>query len=479
MKLPQLSPQAWLTLQLVFSQGFGLLLFAVQAPLLGPTAFGLIAIVMVFIGFCEQVLEVASSEALISVKTIDGWHYRTMTTINGLIGLSIGVTVFVAAEPIARLFAEPELAEVLRVMCVLPMISALSSAPSAAAHRDMQFKPLAIRGIASVGGGGVVGIVLALMGYGVWALVWQAIVQRALAVVVMWMAVQIPFQIGISTRHFRELWQYGGPMLIAETTAWATSQTPRFVLGLFFGPAEVGLFALGARLNEMLIHLTLHPPFSVARIEMRRFVDDAQGLEQAVRDLLQRMAVLCFPLAIGSAVVTPLLFEIWLDDRWSGAATLTRILLISSMPYVVHYALSAALLGMNRQSAIAANSTVQGITTVISIVISAPFGLIATVATFGIRPLLTAPIPMHYLRRDAGMPFAVVSSALAPILAAAVLMGLILLALAATVDAFLPQPAVLMLPVLTVTGIGVYGLLLSVLAPECLRVLLQRFRPRD
>ena len=187
MKLPSLSPQTWVTLQLGFTQGFGLLLFAVQAPLLGPTAFGLIGIVMVFIGFCELVLEVTSTEALVSIRDIESRHYQTMTTVNGLIGITIGLGAFIAAEPIARLFDEPELADVLRVMCILPMIAALGSAPNAATRRDMQFKPLAIRSIASIGGGGLVGLVLAVLGYGVWALVWQAIVQRVLSVVVMWM----------------------------------------------------------------------------------------------------------------------------------------------------------------------------------------------------------------------------------------------------------------------------------------------------
>ena len=66
--LPTLSPTAWVTTQALLTQLIGLLLFAIQAPLLGPKAFGLVAIVMAFIGICEMLMSDASAECLISIK---------------------------------------------------------------------------------------------------------------------------------------------------------------------------------------------------------------------------------------------------------------------------------------------------------------------------------------------------------------------------------------------------------------------------
>jgi O-antigen/teichoic acid export membrane protein len=67
-RLSKLSPTYWVTAQNIFKQGFSIALFAIQAPMLGPRAFGLFALVMVFVFFCEQVMEVPSTEALVSVK---------------------------------------------------------------------------------------------------------------------------------------------------------------------------------------------------------------------------------------------------------------------------------------------------------------------------------------------------------------------------------------------------------------------------
>src|SRR5260370_12802255 len=86
--LARLSPTSWLTTKTVFSQAFALLLFAVQAPVLGPKAFGLISIVMVFVGFCENVPGEAAAEALISTRENDERHFPTLSPPN----LALSVT---------------------------------------------------------------------------------------------------------------------------------------------------------------------------------------------------------------------------------------------------------------------------------------------------------------------------------------------------------------------------------------------------
>src|SRR6185369_6021271 len=178
----RISPTSWVTAQNLFKQLFTIALFAIQAPLLGPKAFGLIALVMVFVGFCEYVLEITGTDALISIRDIEPQHYSTMTTVNVVAAAVMGAGIFVFAPTIGAMFREPQLADILRVMSALPMLTVLSSAPNAACRRDLDFQPLVTRLLASTVAGGVVGLALTLMDYGVWALVWQAIVQRVLNV---------------------------------------------------------------------------------------------------------------------------------------------------------------------------------------------------------------------------------------------------------------------------------------------------------
>lgn len=450
--------------QNLFTQVFGLLLFAIQAPLLGPRAFGLIALVMVFIGFCEIVVEVASSDALISVRDIDAKHYATMTSANAIFALTLGLCVCFFAGDIAAFFKEPELAPILRWMSVLPLVSALASAPNAASRRAMQFKPLAQRVLISTVIGGVVGLVLTFLHYGVWALVWQTMLQRVLNVVILWRLVDLPFRLGISRPHWRELWRYGGPMLLSQTMSWCTAQVPRSIMGLYLGAAELGLFTLGARIHEMVLQLTLSPGFAVARVELRRFLDDTRGIDAAMTRLLQQMAFLCFPICIGGAVVMPVLFHVWLDARWAGGVFAAQLMLLGAIPYVTHYGLSAALLAMNRQSLIAVNSTVQAIATVVVVAIFAPFGLTPATAAIALRPLATATIPMVYARRHCGISATKVLRAQVPLILAALGMGAAVWTMSHLLAPHL-RAGVLLVALIAVGAI-VYALLLAVFAPQ-------------
>ncbi len=463
-RLGRLSPTSWVTAQNIFKQGFGIALFAIQAPMLGPRAFGLFALVMVFVYFCEQVLEVAATEALVSVKEIDEQHYATMTLVNVIFALALGALLFVFAGRIALGFREPELEPILRVMAVLPLFTVLATAPSAACRRELQFQPLVQRMLASTVGGGAVGLTLTFMHYGVWALVWQAAVHRLLNVAILWKLVNMPFRIGFSAPHFRELRRYGTPMLLTQCMSWAGEQVPRYILGAFLGASELGLYSLASRLGDLVLQLTVSPRYAVARIEMRQFIDQQAGIEVPVRRILAQISALTFPVCIGAAALMPLIFNTWLNARWADGVVPAQLMMLGIMPFVTHYALSAALLGTNRQSAIAINATVQTLTLIPVTAAFAPFGLYAVTAAIACRPLVTATIPLFYARYYCGLQPKRVLLAQAPALVAAASAGAVVWGLYRLLVPYL-NPVVL-LAWLVLTGAVTYAALIARLLPD-------------
>jgi len=479
-RIASLSPTSWVTAQNLLRQLFSVGLFAIQAPLLGPHAFGLIALVMVFIGFCEFVLEITGTDALISVRDIDAQHYATMTTINVVASLSLGLAVFVFSRSIAATFAEPELVPILRCMAPLPLISVLTAAPNAACRRELKFQPLVARVLMSTVAGGVVGLVLTFLHFGVWALVWQAIVQRVLNVAILWKLVSLPFRLGFSVRHFHELRRYAAPMFVSQTMSWVTEQIPRYVLGLYLGASELGLFSMAARLADIVLQLAVSPRFGVARIEMREFARDSAGLGVATRRVLLQMGLLSFPLCIGAAVVMPVLFDTWLNAKWSGGVLAAQLMLLGTMPYVTHYGLSASLLGMNRQSATAVSATTQAATMAIVAIVFAPWGLNWATAAIALRPALTAAVPVWFARRYFQMSLRAIVQAQVPALLIASTMGIVVWLLRLALAQHLANAAQLAL--LVTVGMVSYGaLVMHFMLPELpapISTRLQRLRER-
>ena len=465
-----LAPTAWVTIQTVSQQLVAVVILAVQAPILGPRAFGLFAVVMVFIGFCEFVVGSAATEALISIRRIEDRHFHAMTGITLLISLLLGAAAFAAAPGLAKIFGDADLAPVLRWMAVLPLLSAFSAAPLAATKREMQFRPTALRGIAGTMAGGAVGLTLALLGAGVWALVWQALVQRAVAVIVLWRIVPLRFGLSLSSRHLGDLKQFAATVALSRMMNWASAQLPRLILGLFLGTTELGLFALAARLNDIVSQVALEPRATVARVDLRRWADDVKGLETAAQRLFMQMSVICFPLCIGGAAIMPVLFHTWLNAHWSGAIVPAQLMLLMGLPCVTFYCASALFMALNHQASEAFVSTVQTVTAALVTLVFAPLGLTIATAAIAARPLALMPLPVALLNQRCGISGRAMLRAQLPALLAASLMGSTVWLLNVLLEPGLS--GVVELLMLVAAGAVVYVFLLAALLPELVGQLL-------
>lgn len=468
------SPTAWVTAQTVLTQIIGLALFAVQAPLLGPTAFGLFAFVMVFITFCEVVIGSGATEALLSIVEIESGHFAMVTTVNVLFALALGGAIVAAAGPLASFCGQPILAPLFRWMALLPLINAFGPSPNAATKREMLFRPLAVRAIVGLLAGGAVGVVLAVRGYGAWALVSQAIVQRLVSVVALWLAVPLKLRFTWSPRHLRDVWTFAAPVMIASVMGWSWGQIPRLALGLYLGPTDLGLYSMAGRLNDILVQGTIFPSAAVARVALRSVRADPDARDAAIRRFLFRMSAMCFPLCIGGAAALPALFHVWLDPRWFGAIVPSQLMLLSCIPLATLYMSSSVLLAANEQRSEALLATLQAVCIALLALGSARYGLVAAAIALAARPALTLPAQLGLLARKCRVSPRVFLSAQVPTLAASVLMGIGVLWLRSFLEPRYGSMAAL--PLIIGAGAVAYVLLMIGFVPQALEEVVGRLR---
>jgi PST family polysaccharide transporter len=456
------SAKKWVTLQIIFEQIFWVLLFAVQAPLLGPRPFGLIALATVVVGFCEGVLIAVGTDTLISIREIEDLHYATLTTVNIVVSAVLAALLFVGADSLASLFHDAELAAVLRWMAFLPLISSFWVAPASATKRLLLFKPTAVRSIVSLAVSGAAGLALALAGAGVWALVWQALLQRLVGAVALWMAVPLRFRLAWSGRHLAELRRIALPLLLGRSMSWFSGQSPRFILGLFLTTSDIGLYNLGTRFKDLLVQVAIVPGTLVARVDFRRFAPKSRDLDEGVSQLLLQLGVVSFPLCIGGAVVMPTLFGAWLDSRWQAGIVSAQMLLLSCIPCVTLYCATAVLLSQNRRNAEAVITTVLAIATAMATLAAARLGLNTASACISLTVFALLPVAVFLMRHQCGIRIRTVIGSQLPALASAVLMGLIVWVIEIRLGTEFWSPA-LMLLILVVSGALVYAASICVL----------------
>lgn len=463
--LSRVRPTMWVTAERAFAELFFLLLFAIQAPILGPSAFGLVTAVMVFVAFWEGVPGHAITEALLSIRQIEERHFSTVTTTAAILCLLFGAAVFGLAEPLAAAFGSPELASITRVMAVLPFIHAFSIAPLAAAQREMRFQSTTLRTIVSLLVGGFTGLVLALTGAGVWALVWQAIVQRTVAVVVLWLAVPIPLGFVVSRRHFREVASFAMPVMLSRVMGWASGQLPRLILGLYLGTADLGLFSLASRLNAIVNGVAIGPKATVARVDLRRFANAPAQLPNAVRGMFLHLSVLGYPACIGGAAIAPTLFRAWLDPRWYGAIVPSQLMLLSCAPYITFYGSTALLYALNLMKLEAGLATALSLGGVVAIIAGAPFGLVVAAAAIAAFACVVVPLPLLVIRRKCGLGLRDILLPQVPAFIASSGMGIAVSLLRLRLEAAgVPNGLALCLEL--AAGAAIYAILLVLLLPE-------------
>jgi PST family polysaccharide transporter len=425
-RLPSLSPVTWVTAEKITQQALWLVLFAILAPILGPRPYGVFSIVMVFVGFCEFVLGDGMAEVMVTIPEFEQPHAATVNLAGGMTALGLGLALAGLAPAIGAIFHDGDITRLMWALAPLPLLSLLSAAPIASLQRGMLFKRLALRTIASLAIGGAAGIALALAGAGVWALALQVVVQRFAEVVIAWLSVPLRFQFAWSGRHFRDLRPVGSNVLAARVMMFASGQVPRLILGYVLGPTQVGFFTLANRFLDVIIYTMVLPRVAVGRIELRTLRAGTAEFERRFARMLQDVALVAFPLLLGAATVMPDLYHLWLDQRWLGGVVPAQLILLSGVPLTIFYCADAAFLGARLSALFKWTATLQAVTTAVTVLCGAPFGLDPACAALAVRPWLLLPLYLSLLRRRCRLAGAAFLTAPLRSLAGAALMAAIL-----------------------------------------------------
>ena len=464
-RLSAISPVAWLTSERVTQQGLSLILFAVLAPILGPRPYGLFALVMVFVGFCEAILLDGAVEALVTVDDLHHLHTTAANLTNGLMALILGLVMFASAPAIAAAMHDPEFRNVMWALALMPVLSTLSAAPIAVLRRSLKFKQLAIRSILGLTIGGMFGIALAVAGLGVWALVLQVLAQRIAELVIGWIAVPVRFGLTWSAPHFHELRPVALNVFGARMMAMVNGQLPRLVLGFTLGPTDVGLFALGSRFHDIIVTTMAVPRTAVGRIELRAVKIGSAEFQRDFARMVQNASILSFPFFLGTAALAPGLFHLWLKQQWQAGIVPAQLIVLGGVPMVLFYSFDAALLAGSLSSVVRRLANLQGVTVAVTVLCAAPFGLIATCLALAVRPWLLLPVVFVIFRRATNIPArSALLPAARPLIGAVIMAGLLSLPL--------PHPTwmsgALEFALRVIAGITFYSSYLYFFSPEAL-----------
>lgn len=391
----------WTTLQSLGNRFSGTVVFLVLAHLLTPSAFGLLGMAQVFVSLSGTLADAGLTRTLVQRTDLRAAHLDSALIVSGGIGLVMGLGMLVSAPFVADAYHEPDLSPVLMALAIVPVVTGVSGVPESILRRELRFRALALRGVSSVVASGVLGIVLALLGYGVWALVGQVVSQAVVAVVALWASVGWRPSRYWTWEAVRELLGFGSHVLGISLLNFLNSRAGQFFIGMLLGPVALGLYTVATRIMNLCVDLMVANVSKVAFPVFSRVADRPHRLATGYLRAIQVTTTVAFPgfalLALFGPQLTPVLF----GSRWDAAGPLMTILALMG-PVLSVGNFGRTLMLATGHSAMALRwSAVQTAITVAVIAGTAHLGLHALAVGLVARGWVALPFNLYLARKVA------------------------------------------------------------------------------
>jgi PST family polysaccharide transporter len=326
---------------------------AVLARLLSPADFGLVGLATVFVGLGALLAQFGISVAIVRQPELTERHIRAAYTLALGLGLAVSLLVAAAAPLLAGLFRNPALTEVLRALGLIFLLSNPSAVAEALLEREMAWGRLMwINLIAFVLGYALTGCILAVQGYGAWALVGSQLAQALLRTMLLLRTSPHPKRPLIGGHEIGTLARFGGGYTLARLFNYGAQQGDYLVVGRVFGVAPLGFYTRAFKLMQLPATYFAAVIAKVLFPIMARVQSELDRLRMAYLTSSAVIAIVTAPLSALMIVTAPDIVDVVLGPRWQPTVAPFQILaagVVFRNAFVMAYCLDGAVGDMRRR----------------------------------------------------------------------------------------------------------------------------------
>ena len=367
----------WSALEIAARYGVQFAVMILLARLLGPSDFGLIAMLLVFTTVAALLVDSGFGTALVQKQDTSDDDESTVFLSGIGVSVVVGCILWFAAPLIADFYSQPLLVPLTRLMLFVLPLSALAAVPDALLTQRLDFRARANAEILASLCSGAVAVVLAWRGFGVWSLAWQSLVAIGVRAALLWLFSRWRPRGRFRIESFRGLFAFGSYMLMANLLNTISIRLQSLLIGKLFDSRALGYYTLAqntqmapAQFMSGVLNRVGLPVFSTV-------ADQRDKLVAALR-LSLRAAIFAFvPCMVGIAVVAKPLIVMLYGARWTPAAPILSILAVSATFWPLHVLNLAAIGAQGRSDLIFRLELIKRIVSIGSIIACSPAGPVA------------------------------------------------------------------------------------------------------
>ncbi len=326
----------WSAADAFLGQGITFLVGLVLARILSPDEYGLIGICLIFTTVLNGVVDSGFSSSLIRKNDANNDDYNTMFITNLIISIVLYVGLYFASPLISTFFDRTELTPLVRILGIVLIINALSITQNTILTKMIDFKTKTKVSFISATISGVVGIVMAYAGMGVWALISQVLTKQLLYTICLWIFNRWRPDFTFSRESFRYMWGFGSKMMLSGLLDNIWKQLYQVVVGKFYSPSTLGQYS---RSKEYANIFSANLTSIVQRVSypaLAEIQDDKSHMVAVYRKVIKvTMFVTCVCMISIGAVAEPLIYCL-IGPKWHEAATYLPLICLTMSLYPLH-----------------------------------------------------------------------------------------------------------------------------------------------
>lgn len=303
----------------------------VLARLVLPADYGAVGMLAIFMAIANVFTDSGMGSALIQKKDKTDADYSTVFWYNLLLSFFFYALMFVSSPWIAAFYKMPVLEDVMRVVAITLVTNSFATVQITRLTVNLKFREQSLVSMVSMILSGVIGIILAYNGWGVWALVFYNLAGSVINGLLIWVVARWVPKFVFSKQSFRELFGFGSRILGSSLINTIYRNISTLVIGKLFSPAEVGFYNRGVGYAHLPTDMIQDAALKVNYPILARYKDDDGQLLRAYKKMMTVPLYVLYPILIGMAVTAEPLICVMIGEKWLPAAAIMQILCLGCM----------------------------------------------------------------------------------------------------------------------------------------------------
>jgi O-antigen/teichoic acid export membrane protein len=413
----------WSFLETIGLQGVRFIIGIVLARLLFPEQFGLIGMLTIFMAVAQSFLDSGFGAALIQKRDATPTDVSSIFYFNIAVGILAAVLLCLAAPWIAAFYSQPILTPLTRALSLTIVINSFGLVQTTILTKQINFKTLTKVSLIASGLSGIIGIAMAIRGFGVWSLAAQQISGSFFQVVIVWFLNDWRPKPVFSIKSLREMFGFGSRMMASGLLNQIFSNIYLLVVGKLYSATDLGFFTRAMSLQQLPSHTLSGMVGKVTFPVFSSIQDDPVRLKRGLKKALTTLVLVNFPVMIGLAVISRPLVLVLLTEKWVASVPYLQLLSLAGATYSLHLINLNLLQALGRSDLFLRLEILKKLLTVVNILVTWRWGISAMIYGMIVLSVFAYYLNSYYTGVLIGYPIREQVRDLYPYLAISVCMG--------------------------------------------------------